>query len=200
MATITFVRHGITNNNIEHRAQGHLNNPLNETGFQQAELVARRLAEESWDVLISSDLLRARQTAEIVSKSIGLPIAELDVRLREMDQGRLENTTEGERISMWGFKWNELEHGVEKLESLRERGLAFVEDIAQRYAGRKVLVVTHGFFLGQTLKALMGDESTGDSLQNTSVTTIAHKGERWHYLLYDCVRHLEPNKAAADQA
>ena len=203
MTTITFVRHGNTDHNLENRAQGHLNNSLNATGFQQAEAIAKRIAEESWDVFISSDLLRARQTAEIISRTLGMPITAFDVRLREMDRGQVENTIESERVARWGPNWKDLELGQESIESIRARGLDFINDTAVRYAGRKVLVVTHGFFLGQTLKALMQDESTGNHLKNTSVTTIAHKGDRWEYVLYDCVRHLdagEPSDADRSSA
>ncbi|MFB9751796.1 hypothetical protein ACFFNY_09450 [Paenibacillus hodogayensis] len=43
----------------------------------------------------------------------------------------------------------------------------------------------------------MQDESTGDRLQNTSVTTVARLGEHWEYALYDCVRHLQPERKKA---
>jgi probable phosphoglycerate mutase len=190
MAVITFVRHGITNHNLEKRAQGHTQNPLNEQGRAQAQLVAKRLAKEHWDVFISSDLRRARETAEIIAAAIGKPVDFYDVRLREMDRGKIADTTEEERVARWGEHWRKLDMGQETHESMRARGIEFVHDMASRYPGKKVLVVTHGYFLGQTLKALMKDESTGNDLRNTSVTTIAHNGEKWEYLLYDCVQHL----------
>jgi probable phosphoglycerate mutase len=191
MATITFVRHGNTNHNLENRAQGHLNNPLNEAGIRQAEAVAKRLAEEPWDVFLSSDLVRARQTADIISQAIGMPIGGYDVRLREMDRGLIEDTTEAERVAKWGPNWHELDMKQETMESIRRRGVEFIEETVVKYAGKKVLVVTHGFFLGQTLKELMKDESTGEHLRNSSVTTIAKRDGRWVYDLYDCVRHLD---------
>jgi probable phosphoglycerate mutase len=193
MAVITFVRHGITNHNIEKRAQGHTQNPLNDEGRTQAQFVARRLSEEQWDVFISSDLRRAQETADIISAAIGKPVDFFDPRLREMDRGKIADTTEEERVARWGGNWKELDMDQETHESMRVRGISFIQDIASRYAGKNVLVVTHGYFLGQTLKELMKDESTGNELRNTSVTTIAHNGEKWVYLLYDCARHL-PDK------
>lgn len=194
MATITFVRHGITDHNIENRAQGHTQNPLNETGRAQAALVAKRLSEEQWDVFISSDLRRARETAEIISAAIGKPVDFFDERLREMDVGKIADTIESERIERWGLNWRQLDMGQETHESMRARGMSFARDIALRFAGKKVLVVTHGYFLGQTLKELMQDESTGNELRNTSVTTIAYQDEKPEYLLYDCVKHLHDNE------
>lgn len=193
MTTITFVRHGMTDFNREKRAQGHLNNPLNETGILQARNVAKRLAEENWDVIISSDLWRARQTAEMIAEELGVTVSFFDVRLREIGRGQLEGTIEEERIAKWGPDWSELDLGEESRESVRERGMGFVREIAARYAGKKVLAVSHGFLIGQTLKALMQDETTGERLGNTSVTVVAQDGDRWEYRLYNCIRHLNPN-------
>lgn len=190
MATITFIRHGITDHNVEKRAQGHTQNPLNETGRAQAALVAKRLAGTEWDVFVSSDLRRARETSELISAAIGKSVDFYDRRLREMDRGKIADTTESERIKRWGVDWRQLDMEQETHESMRARGVSFVEEISSRFAGKRILVVTHGYFLGQTLKALMQDESTGNELRNTSVTTIERRDGRWNYLLYDCVRHL----------
>lgn len=190
MVEITFVRHGLTDHNLENRAQGHIQNPLNETGVKQASIVAKRLSKEKWDHFISSDLKRARQTAAIIADEIGKPVDFFDERLREMDRGKIADTIEEERVARWGKNWRELDMKQETDASMRARGREFVEDIAQRYPGEKVLVVTHGYFLGQTLKELMQDESTGNQMRNTSVTTIRHNGDKWEYLLYDCDQHL----------
>lgn len=190
MTTITFVRHGNTDFNREKRTQGHLHNPLNETGIRQAEAVARRLSGENWDVLLSSDLMRARQTAEMISAALRMPVTSFDARLREIGRGRMEGTTEEERIAKWGAVWRDLDLGEESHASLRERGMSFIRDITAQYPGQKVLAISHGVFLGQTLKALLQDETTGDNLSNTSVTTIAHNGQQWEYVLYACTRHL----------
>src|SRR5699024_30593 len=100
MTTITFVRHGNTYWNVEKRAQGHSNNPLNEIGFKQAQAVAARLAKngDQWDMLIASDLKRATQTAEIISREIDQPIALFDKRLREIGLDKIKCMDEYDRI------------------------------------------------------------------------------------------------------
>nr|WP_276510137.1 histidine phosphatase family protein [Paenibacillus qinlingensis] len=113
--------------------------------------------------------------------------------MREMDRGKIADTIEAERVARWGENWNELDMNQETHESIHARGIDFVRDIASWYAGQKVLVVTHGYFLGQTFKELMKDESTGYELRNTSVTTIINNGEKSEYVLYDCIRHLSEN-------
>ncbi|HSJ36997.1 MAG TPA: histidine phosphatase family protein, partial [Planococcus sp. (in: firmicutes)] len=98
MTTIGIVRHGITEWNLLGIAQGSSNIPLNKTGKEQAIALSERLAvEEEWDLIIASDLERAKETAEIIGAKLGLPISHVDTRLREMNGGEIEGTTEEER-------------------------------------------------------------------------------------------------------
>ncbi len=190
MTEIGFVRHGNTNWNIEQRAQGHSHNPLNETGMTQAHAVGKRLAEEDWEVMISSDLLRARQTAEIIASYLNLPIL-FDKRLREISRGKIEGTIEEERIEIWGEDWRQLDLGEETIEALRARGAQFVEDTLKQYKGKKVLVITHGKFLIQTLHEICSNETDPDDLvKNCSVTIIKDMKKGMGYKLYNCTRHL----------
>ena len=75
MATeITIIRHGETIWNAQQRIQGQRNSKLSENGIRQAGLVAKALAKREFDVLISSDLERAVETAEIINKELLLPL------------------------------------------------------------------------------------------------------------------------------
>ncbi|KAB8137453.1 histidine phosphatase family protein [Gracilibacillus oryzae] len=191
MTRIVFVRHGNTDWNIEKRAQGHSSNSLNEMGFRQAELVARRLSEEKWDMLYASDLLRAKQTAEIISSQINLPII-FDQRLRERNRGIIEGTIETERIQTWGKDWRNLGFWQESYASLRVRGRHFVEEMHERYPGKNILAITHGRLLIETLYELVPNETNNeDLLNNTSITIIEMNNNCWKYGLYNCTRHLK---------
>lgn len=190
MTVIGFVRHGNTDWNIEQRAQGHSHNPLNERGFMQAEAIGKRLAQENWDVLISSDLLRAKQTAKIISKYTGLDII-YDQRIREISRGTIEGTIESERVKKWGKNWHHQDYGEETIEALRQRGVDFVKDVLTTYENKKVLVVTHGKFLIQTLHELCPEATDeNDLVRNASMTILKQVDRRLHYLLYDCTCHL----------
>ena len=79
---VILIRHGETDWNVQGRIQGHLPIPLNERGLAQAEAVAARLEVVPFAALYSSDLLRARQTAEAVGRGCGHEVR-TDARLRE---------------------------------------------------------------------------------------------------------------------
>lgn len=87
---IRLARHGETNDNVApHRFQGWTDTPLNDTGRRQARELAERVAGDEVASLWSSDLSRARETAEIIGERIGMT-ATLDARLREGARGRWE--------------------------------------------------------------------------------------------------------------
>lgn len=100
MTEIIFIRHGLTDWNIERRAQGQSDIPLNNKGRKQARQLATRLKNSKWHLIFSSDLLRASETASIVADSLGL-VVQTDQRLREIHKGETEGTTLEERISKW---------------------------------------------------------------------------------------------------
>lgn len=191
MTIITYVRHGQTDWNVEQRAQGQMNNPLNELGFRQAHAVGRRLSITPWDVLISSDLLRTRQTAEIITSYVKKPFV-FDRRIREQYRGQIEGTVEEERIQRWGPNWRNLDLGIESRDAVRQRGVRFLNDVADRYAGKRVLVVTHGGVIIETLCGLFpGAFNRHFDVGNTSLTILSHDGGQWHRLLFNCTCHLK---------
>lgn len=96
MTTLGIIRHGSTHWNKEGRAQGNSNIPLDQAGLSEAYKLAERLATEKWNVIYSSDLLRAKQTAEAIEKNVENIEIHLDPRLREVSGGQIEGTTEDE--------------------------------------------------------------------------------------------------------
>jgi len=119
MTTFGLIRHGMTDWNKTGRLQGQNDVALNEEGRWQAKALALRLArEKKWDAIVSSDLSRAVETAEIIAEYTGLGPVRLESRLRERTHGRLDGTTLEERIARWGPNWHELDHGVESDERM----------------------------------------------------------------------------------
>lgn len=196
MTTIGFVRHGITDWNIQGIAQGSSDVPLNETGRQQAESLANRLAaEENWDLIISSDLSRAKETAEIISRKLFLPVSHFDARLRERSGGMIEGTTEAERLEKWGTDWRELDLSMENLDEATERGLACLEDVLENFNGQRVLLVSHGALIGLVLQKLLPEKFKETSMDNTSITILKNAESRWDCSLYNCTVHLSKSES-----
>lgn len=148
MTTLILVRHGETDWNAQHRWQGHSDTALNDAGREQA----RRLAAEfePVDVLYSSDLARARETAEIIAERLGLEIR-LDPRLRERGFGSWEGlTTEDIEVTFpeeqqrWREGIGPGAHDAEQFETFAARVGSFVDEVVPRHVNEDVLVVTHG--------------------------------------------------------
>ena len=191
MTTIGFVRHGVTTWNKEGRAQGSSDIPLDEEGIQMAEYVAARLAAEQWDVIYSSPLLRAKKTAEIIAERKPTMELFLDNRLRETGGGQIEGTTMAERIEKWGESWRELDLDLEPHNEVVARGVAFIEDIKKKHPGQKVLVVSHGSFIGKVIRTLVPDRELSEKVGNTSVTLVKLQEIENYCELYNCMAHLQ---------
>ncbi|QDH19494.1 histidine phosphatase family protein [Saccharibacillus brassicae] len=188
---IGLIRHGLTDWNAAGRIQGRSDIPLNDEGRRQAAKLAERLAEDeyAWDFVVSSGLLRAQETAEIIAGRLNLPLLEADPRLAERGFGQVEGMTQAEREARFGADWNLQDVGQEKLEALEERALAFIADLDVKYPDGSVLVVTHGGLLAQVYAALYKGRYT-DRIGNLSLTVLEKQGNLWEPLLYNCTRHL----------
>ncbi|WP_458462662.1 histidine phosphatase family protein [Paenibacillus sp.] len=194
MTQIALIRHGSTVWNKEKRSQGQTDNPLDQDGREQAVLLAARLAEESWDAIYASDLERASETARIIGDRLGIQEIHLDPRLREMGGGQVEGTTEEERIAKWGADWSTLDLGRELADAGTVRGSAVLEDIVQQHPDGRVIVVSHGAVLRNTLQGLVPELDISAKLSNTSITRIAKKDDTWQCELYNCSVHLDSSK------
>jgi broad specificity phosphatase PhoE len=148
---ILLARHGETDDNREPiRIQGRLDTPLNDTGRAQAAELAERVAGEGIKAIFCSDLQRARETAQIVGRRLGLePL--VDPRFAEGDRGELEGRywrdvarEDPDLYAAWrrageGFRFP----GGESLREQLDRTLAGLDDV--RAAARlPALVVCHG--------------------------------------------------------
>ncbi|MCW3794595.1 histidine phosphatase family protein [Paenibacillus sp. LS1] len=194
MTQIALIRHGSTAWNKEKRSQGQTDNPLDQDGREQAVLLAARLAEESWDAIYASDLERASETARIISERLGIQEIHLDPRLREMGGGQVEGTTEEERIAKWGADWSTLDLGRELADAGTVRGSAVLEDIVQQHPAGRVIVVSHGAVLRNTLRGLVPELDIRVKLSNTSITRIAKNENAWQCELYNCSVHLDSSR------
>lgn len=189
MTTIGFIRHGSTEWNRLGKLQGQLDTDLTDEGREQARLLGRRLASETWDGIISSDLKRAKETAQIISELSGIPLIREDARLRERMYGQIEGTTVAEREARWGADWKLQALGQETDDELWQRWIQLETELIEEYPGRKLLLVSHGGFIVQILRVLKMDSE--EFLQNTSLTILLRQENGWELQLYNCLSHLE---------
>ena len=153
---IALVRHGQTDLNLQGRLQGGgSDRPLNDTGIAQAHAAVDALRDTGveWDVVVSSPLVRARRTAEIVADGLGLDLGPALPGLTERDYGELEEADEDEVERLWPGK---TEPTIEPLTSVVRRGLHALDDIRSDYGERNVVAVCHGTIIRYTLSEIVG--------------------------------------------
>ncbi|KAA0955913.1 histidine phosphatase family protein [Sporosarcina sp. ANT_H38] len=191
MVTVGLIRHGITEWNELGKSQGVSDIPLNKKGKQQAIALANRLLlEEGWDLIVTSDLSRANETAQIIAAKLELPVCTYDDRIREINCGEIEGTTEKERIQKWGNNWRELDLGIEKFKDVSDRGYEFLEETLITYRDKRVLVVSHGALIGLTLQYLLPEKFPSTYIENTSITILNNIENKWTCTTYNCTKHL----------
>jgi len=154
--TLFIARHGETEWNVEHRLQGQRDSPLTQNGLKQAAMLAESLKPIHFDAIFSSDLLRAKRTAEIAQLERKLAV-QTTVLLREhnydayegkkvdeVKEALKESFAEYERLSdQEKFRYRLIPDG-ETDEEIVARFITFLREVAVTYAGRNVLVVSHG--------------------------------------------------------
>ena len=147
--TILLARHGESDWNRSKRWQGFADRPLTDLGREQAVELARRLEGTELDAVYSSDLQRARDTAEIVAQSKDLSV-ETTPDLREVDVGSWSGLTRAEAEANYPELYGRWLQGAEgwedgeTYEQLGERVIRAIQRIARNHRGERVLVVAHG--------------------------------------------------------
>ena len=141
------VRHGKTEWNLEHRCQGISDIPLTQEGRDAAAELQPLVLDLGIDVVISSPLSRAIDTAKILTNGT-IPI-NIDDRLTERNWGMNEGMVvdEIDQIDCWDVILNTNVQGIERVQDFMARISNFLEDIKVRYSDKKVLVVAHSAVL-----------------------------------------------------
>ena len=201
MARLFLVRHGVTDHNSSHKFLGHTDVELSDEGFRQVEKLRDRLAKEKFDIVYSSDLKRARSTAEVISAGHDAEIINCS-ELREINYGETESLTYGEIEK----KYPELAEAIHKFspelsfpggESLQgfiARTLKFLDRLNQNTPEQKILIVSHGGAMRTLLCNLLG---VGQSywrtfrLDNASLSIVDTYPQRAILSLLNDTSHLK---------
>ena len=138
---VKFVRHGQTDLNYPvRRMQGISDCDLNSNGIKQAENIRDKLANEDFDIIISSPLKRARHTAEIINEQKRIDII-FDNRIIERNYGNLEGELFNKEYCNLDYDFESV--GGESLDKYKTRLQDFIFEIKKKYYDKKVLVVAH---------------------------------------------------------
>lgn len=155
LTTLYVMRHAQTDWNFQHLIQGHTDTLLNEVGEEQAHKLRDELKNVKFDKVFSSDLVRAKKTAEIVISERDLAI-ETTKLLREVNYGEFEGTSTREFFVKFD-EWRTLSESekkrhenyekyskVESWETVTARLITFMREVAVGFRGQTILISTHG--------------------------------------------------------
>lgn len=164
MITLYLVRHGETTYNAEGRIQGHEDAPLSALGRKQAEAIAKRLSGEKFTAVYSSDLGRARVTAEIIAAPHNLAVKTTPL-IRESNLGVLQGMTRAEVEERYPAELHEWRRnpltmrppGAETREEVIARCVEFLQMVSEAHEdGDQILAVGHGGSLRGLIVASCG--------------------------------------------
>jgi probable phosphoglycerate mutase len=204
------VRHGETAWNVEARLQGQLDIPLNERGHEQARRTAHWLAEDAPEVVVSSDLARAQATAHAIASFNRVPL-ELEAGLRERSFGRFQGMTHLEVTERWpeqSKRWKSRDPEFapgdgESLSVFYARCVEATLRIAERHAGRTVVLVAHGGVMDCLYRAATRvplDAPRIWQLDNAAINRLLHTSSGLTLVGWNDTSHLDLNAPTLDES
>ena len=170
---ICLIRHGQTDWNNQKLIQGRIDNPLNDTGKAQLKIVGKYLKETDniWDIIITSPLTRAIESATIVKNELDFQdelIINPNVIEREFGKAEGENICE----DIYNKITNDDVEGLEKSYELQARAYNAILDIANKYQGKNILIVTHSHFIKGLFTKISTDFTFTTPLYNASLNYV----------------------------
>jgi broad specificity phosphatase PhoE len=197
--TIFLVRHGETQWNAEDRMQGQvLHVGLNEKGMRQARLLSKRLEKEKIDLVYSSPMERALQTAEIIAEPHDISVI-THAGLTERSHGHVDGLTKEEfrrlhpHIYAVYEKTRELPgvEGAETMKQLEERGFAAFSEIVDGNPNKNILIVAHGGILKNIIARIGGSHHSTFKQGNCCLNIVRYDGKGFRIESINNLSHLE---------
>ena len=215
MTEFILLRHGETDWNRELRFQGQVDVPLNAVGHTQAQRLAQRLAAEPVHHLVSSDLLRTRQTAQPIldlARTAQSPSLVTDAMLREQNFGRIDGMRvediKNQHADVWAG-WTQFQSDYagpdgERTRQFHTRVMDAMQRLAAAYAGQTLVVVTHGGVLDMLYRTVHGLGLNGprqSTIPNAGYNRVRFDGNRFDILHWADTTHLDgmPPQPVYDQ-
>mgnify|MGYP000918925010 CR=1 FL=1 len=201
MTKIYLIRHGQSEWNILSKIQGQKDAKLTDLGREQARKLGERLINENIDVIYSSDLSRALETAKIIASRIQKPIVECK-ELREIKFGPWEGLTLDEikkqyeeEYLVWMRNPERFKlEGAETLEDLKERVMIYLDEIITENKDKNIAIVSHNATLKVIILNLLGMGNAfykNISLNNVSLTIVERREYNNVLTLFNDTSHLK---------
>ena len=203
MTTLYIIRHGETAGNDAGRFQGSTDCELNERGYAQAERLGERCRDLPFEVLISSPLVRARETASAANRYHGLPLR-IDADLAEMHCGDWEGKSWEElraeyveEMALWREKpWLFRSPGGETMQQVYDRVSRALTRICDAYRGKTIAVVSHGCAIRNGLSFCSGKGIEGLNdipwVPNTSISRVDQDDDGHFTVVFtDDIEHVK---------
>ncbi len=205
MIELLLIRHGETAWNRERRMQGHIDIPLSEAGVRQAQALGRALAAERPLAIYSSDLGRARATAQPAADAHNMPVI-LRASLRERCYGAFEGLLYDEisqrypqAFAAWRARelharFPEGERQAETQQEFHDRAVQAVTGIVSAHPACKLVVVTHGGVLDCLYRAATGmsiEAERNFGIVNAAINRLQWDGQRFRIVQWSDASHLE---------
>jgi broad specificity phosphatase PhoE len=196
VTALILIRHGETDWNRDRRIQGATDIPLNDTGREQARataaLLRERLDASLPATIVSSDLARARETAEIIAGELGLAAPRAYRGLRERSYGEAEGVGLDEFRERWGDSYTAEVPGAEPWAELRTRGIAALGRAVRDHrratapAASSLIVVSHGALIREMIRHATADElpPAGERLLNGSAHDFVYERDHLRLVAY----------------
>lgn len=182
--TLYIVRHGQTDWNLNGITQGQTDIPLNPEGIHQAQELGKNLKHINFDAVFSSDLIRAKKTAEILTLEKKLAIQTTKL-LRERRFGTQEGK-DNKLLDKSYETWEKLDkkarmqykpfEGFETDEELIDRFITFLREVAVGHTGKTVLIVSHGGMMRALLNHLSEEIYVAGSISNLAYLKLESDG------------------------
>jgi broad specificity phosphatase PhoE len=186
MLQLVLVRHGQTDANLNHMLQGQSDGELNATGIQQVEELSRHLKDFHIDLVITSTMRRARDTANAIARYNQLTVKTSPL-IVEWNCGVLD----GVPAEVFRKKLQEADvplslfrpEGGETLVEVQQRAAAFLSDVIANYQDQTVLVCSHGDFMRALMSLLLQisiEDASGIYFDNASYSILEFENRHWN--------------------
>jgi len=196
-AKLYLIRHGRTDWNALRILQGGIERDLDEQGRKQAQQAALRFKEIPFQVIYSSVMSRARQTAEIIAKSKGLEVCLLEgihegsyglyegTSIHDFEQKFAEKFAERSLLSFEEQLQFQLDEGIDSGQDIIDRVLPPLHDLSRKHPNENVLIVTHGWVIRTLITFLKKEALDNFRVRNGGHILIEGNGETLKVVDYE---------------